>query len=77
MLDTSKLAMSINTQRRWIPACAGMTVVIEATVKFPPLSPARDDCCLGGSNAIRIPHSVPAMAEIQRLSLHNSKNFYS
>jgi hypothetical protein len=60
MLDTFKLAMSINTKRRWIPACAGMTVVIEATVKFSPSSPARDDCCLGGSNAIRIPHSLPA-----------------
>ena len=28
MLDTFKLAMSINTKRRWIPACAGMTVVV-------------------------------------------------
>jgi len=52
-------------ERRWIPAFAGMTVVVEATAKFLPSSPACDDCCVGGSHAIRIPRSLPAQAGIQ------------
>jgi len=50
----------LNDERHWIPAFAGMTVVFEATVIFPPSSPACDDCCVGGSHAIRSPHSLPA-----------------
>jgi hypothetical protein len=56
------------------PSCAGMTVVIEKTVKYLPSSPACDDCCVGGSHAIRIPHSLPAKAGIQRLSSCTSRS---
>jgi hypothetical protein len=59
----------VHDERRWIPAFAGMTVVVETNVKFPPSSLACDDCCVGGSLAIRIPHSLPAQAGIQWLSL--------
>jgi len=45
---------------------AGVTVDIDRTVKFLSSSPAYDDGCVGGSNAIQIPHSPQAQAGIQR-----------
>jgi hypothetical protein len=53
--------------RRWIPAFAGMTIF--KPTAFQTSSPACDDCCVGGPQAIRIPNSLPAKAGIQRLSV--------
>ena len=55
----------LNEERRWIPACAGMTIL--RLVTFRTSSPTCDDCCVGGSHATRIPHSLPAQAGIQCL----------
>ena len=47
-----------HNERHWIPAYAGMTFEKLLTKKSS--SPACDDCRVGGSHAIRIPHSLPA-----------------
>ena len=46
---------------------AGMTVGFLRPPQRRMSSPACDDCCVGGSHATRIPHSLPAEAGIQRL----------
>ena len=44
-----------------------MKIVVDVIVKFLSSSPACDDGRVGGSHAIRIPHSLPAKAGIQSL----------
>ena len=56
-----------------IPASAGITFEKLSALKSS--SPACDDCCVGGSHATRIPHSLPAKAGIQWLSSHTSSSF--
>ena len=57
-IDFDKENISENIQRHWIPAYAGMTVVVVATVKFPPSSRRRP-----GSSVFRCtPEKIPLCA---------------
>ena len=65
----------IDHESHWIPAYAGMTVVVVATVKFPPSSRRRvrqgiSNACVAPAEAVWLASQAVARRGIQCLSLH-------